>query len=444
MLEHRHQLHQRLAPIATDGTGVASCSAMDISRPGYLRQKRVRQTAIAGGVVLALAAVTAVLAQLGPAAPDVARASVWVDAVREGEMVREVRGTGTLVPREIRWIATQAEGRVERIAVRAGATVQPDTVLIEMSNADLAQQTEEARYALEAARAELTETELRLHNQQLDQRAALAVAKAELESARLQAEAEKPLVDQGVVPVIQYKRSQLLTDQLKVRMDIEQERLDQFSASMNAQLASRRAHVDQARNTYQRRVEQVASLHVRAGLAGVLQQVSVEAGQRVPLGVNVARVAQPDGLQAQLRVPETQARDVQVGQSAKVDTRNGMVAGRVARIDPAVIEGSVQVDVELTGALPRGTRPDLSVEGTIEIEHLPRVVFTGRPAGAQPDSTVQLFRLAEGGHAAVRVPVQLGRASVNTVEIVQGLVPGDQVILSDTSAFDRSARIKLN
>lgn len=417
---------------------------MDISRPGYLRQKRIRQIAIAGGIVLALAGVTVVLAKLGPAVPDVARTSVWVDAVREGEMIREVRGTGTLVPHEIRWIATQTEGRIERIAVRPGAPVEPDTVLIEMSNADLAQQTQEARYALEAARAELTETALHLRNQQLDQRAALAVAKAELESARLQAEAEKPLVAQGIVPVIQYKRSQLLTDQLKVRADIEQERLDQFSSSMSAQLASRRAHVDQSRNAYERRLEQIASLHVRAGLAGVLQQVSVEAGQRVALGVNVARVAQPDRLQAQLRVPETDARDVQLGQSANIDTRNGVVAGRVARIDPAVVDGSVQVDIELTDTLPRGARPDLSVEGVIQIEHLPRVVFTGRPAGAQPGSNTQLFKLADGGHTAVRVPVQLGRASMSTVEIVQGLVPGDQVILSDTSAFERSARINLN
>jgi HlyD family secretion protein len=359
-------------------------------------------------------------------------------------MVREVRGTGTLVPREIRWIATQAEGRVERIAVRAGAIVQPDTLLIEMSNPDLAQQMEDARYALEAAQAELRETELRLRNQQLDQRAAIAVANAELESARLQAEAEKPLVDQGIVAVIQYKRSQLLTDQLKIRLDIERERLEQFSASMDAQLASHRAHVDQARNAYQRRAEQWASLHIRAGIAGVLQQISVEAGQRVALGVNVARVAEPDGLQAQLRVPATQARDVQVGQNAKIDTRNGIVDGRVTRIDPAVVEGSVQVDVALAGTLPRGARPDLPVDGVIEIERLPHVLFTGLPAAAQPESTVQLFKLADGGRAAVRVPVQLGRASVSTVEIVQGLVPGDQVILSDTSAFARSPRINLN
>jgi HlyD family secretion protein len=417
---------------------------MDIPRPENKRKKLQRRAVIGGGAVLLLVAATVGLAKLEPAAPSVPRASVWVDTVRQGEMLRQVRGPGTLVPREIRWIAAQTDGRVERIVVRPGAVVEPDTVILEMSNLDLQQQTEEARFALEAAEAEFTETELRLRSQQLDQRASLAVAKAEYESARLQAEAEKTLAEENIIPAIQYRRSELLAEQLKIRMEIEEDRFAQFSNSMNAQLASQRARLEQVRNQHQRRQEQVASLQVRAGIAGVLQQVPVEEGQRVALGANIARVARPDELQAELRVAETQARDVQVGQRVAVDTRNGIVAGRVARIDPAVQAGTVQVDVELVGDLPRGARPDLSVDGTIELERLDDVVFTGRPAYGQPNSTVSLFKLIDGGRSAVRVPVELGRSSVNAIEIVQGLEPGDQVILSDTSSWDNHDRIRLN
>jgi HlyD family secretion protein len=417
---------------------------MDIPRPEAKRKKRIRQAVIGGVIAVVLVAVTIALSRLEPAAPSVARASVWVDSVREGEMLRQVRGPGTLVPREIRWIAAQTDGRVERVVVRAGAAVEPDTVLVEMSNPDLMQQTEEARFALEAAEAELTETELQLKGQQLDQRAALGGARADYEGARLLAEAEKELVDEGIVPAIQYRRSELLAEQQKLRLEIEEERLQQFSASMDAQVASARARVDQARNVYQRRVEQVESLQVRAGLAGVLQEVLVESGQRVTLGANIARVARPDDLQAELRIPETQARDVQLGQRVAVDTRNGIVEGQVARIDPAVQAGTVLVDVELTGQLPRGARPDLSVDGTIEIERLSQAVFTGRPAYGQPNTTISLFKVIDGGRYAVRVPVELGRTSVNAVEIVQGLAPGDEIILSDTSAWDDYDRIRLN
>lgn len=417
---------------------------MDIPRPELKRRKRIRQTALAIGVVLVVAAVTVAVGRLEPAAPGVARASLWIDTVREGEMLRQVRGPGVLVPREIRWIAAQTEGRVERILVRPGATVTPDTVLVELSNPDLMRQAEEARYQLEAARAELAEVELRLRSQQLDQRAALARAQAEYERARLEAEAQKQLIDDGIVSMLDYQRSELLARQLGTTFEIEQERLDQFGASMEAQLAAQRARFDQVKNTYERRLEQVASLQVRAGLAGVLTEVNVEEGQRITLGANVARVARPDELQAELQIPETQARDVQVGQRVRVDTRNGIVDGRVMRIDPAVRSGSAQVDVELIGELPRGARPDLSVDGTIEIERIDNVLFTGRPVYGQPSSTISLFKLVDEGRYAVRVPVEIGRTSVNAVEIVQGLVPGDEVVLSDTSAYDDYDRIRLN
>jgi HlyD family secretion protein len=414
---------------------------MDIPRPELKRQKRLRQIGIGAAVAVVLAIATVVLARLEPAAPTVARAAVWVDTVREGEMLRQVRGPGTLVPREIRWIAAQTAGRIERVFVRPGAVVEPDTVLAEMSNPDLMREADEARYELEAARAELTELELRLRSEALDQRAAVAAAKAAYEGARLQAEAERAA---GVVPALQVRRSELLAEELKTSLDIEQERLAQFGASVNAQIVARKARLAQDENAFARVQEQVASLKVRAGLGGVVQQVLSEEGETVVLGANIARVARPDELQAELRVPETQARDVQLGQLVSVDTRNGLVEGRVSRIDPAVREGTVQVDVELTGKLPQGARPDLSVDGTIEIERLPRVMFTGRPAYGQPNSTIGLFKLIEDGRYAVRVPVEVGRTSVNSVEVLQGLAVGDQVILSDTSAWDDADRIRLN
>jgi HlyD family secretion protein len=415
---------------------------MDIPRPENKRKKRLRQLAFAIGGVLVLAIATVGLMRLEPAAPTVAISSVWPDTVREGEMLREVRGPGTLVPRAIRWIGAQAEGRVDRVVVRPGAAVEADTVLVEMSNPELVQETEEARYAVEAAEAELTELKLTLENKQLDQRAAVAAAKAQYEGDRLQAEAEKEAGN--VVPQLRYQRSELLAEQRKVLLEIEHERLDQFAASMDAQLAVRKARVMQVRNAYERMRERVASLAVRAGAAGVVQEMLVEEGQRLVIGTNIARVARPDELQAELRVPETQARDVLLGQLVRVDTRNGIVEGQVSRIDPAVQSGTVQVDVELTGALPRGARPDQSVDGTIEIERLPHVVFMGRPAYGQPNTTVGIYKFTEDGRYAVRVPVELGRTSVSAVEILKGLAPGDRVILSDTSAWADAERIRLN
>jgi HlyD family secretion protein len=402
----------------------------------------MRQAGFAAVGVLVVGVATLGLMRLEPAAPTVTRASVWIDSVRQGEMLREVRGPGTLVPRVIRWIGAQTEGRVERVVVRPGATVEADTVLVEMTNPEAMQEAEEARYAVVQAEAELAELKLTLENKQLDQKAAVAGAQAEYEGARLQALAEK---DAGnVVPLIKYQRSELLAQQLKVKLDIEQERLDQFAASVDAQLAVGKAKAEQSRNAYERKRVRVENLSVRAGIAGVVQEVMVEEGQRVLIGANIARVAPPNDLRAELRVPETQARDVMPDQLVHVDTRNGIVEGHVVRIDPAVQSGTVEVDVDFTGELPRGARPDLSVDGTIEIERLPSVVFTGRPAYGQPNSTVSLFKLVEDGRYAIRVPVELGRTSVNAVEILKGLSPGDQVILSDTSAWDDRERIRLN
>jgi HlyD family secretion protein len=414
---------------------------MDIPRPEIKRQKRKRQIMLGAAGAVALAVVTFVLAQLEPAAPSVARASVWVDTVREGEMVVQVRGPGTLVPREIRWLAAQSAGRVERLVVLPGTAVEADAILVELSNPDLMRQAEEARYGLEIAKATFAEFELQVRSGELDQKAAVAQARAAYEGERLKAEAQRA---SDAVAELDVRRSELNAESLKAAYDIQVERLNQLGATVNAQISAQRAKLAQEQNKYDRVLDQVEALHVRAGVAGVVQQVEVEVGEQVQPGANIARVARPDELMAELRVAETQARDVQVGQLVEVDTRNGVVPGRVIRIDPAVQEGTVQVDVELTGALPRGARPDQSVDGTIEIERLASAIFTGRPTYGQRNTTIKLFKLVDGGDYAVQVPVELGLMSVNSAEIRQGLVPGDEVILSDTSAWDENDRIRLN
>lgn len=416
---------------------------MDIARPELKRRKRIKRGIwIAAGAV-GLVIVAVALARLEPAAPKVDAAAVWTDTVERGRMLRQVRGPGTLVPREIRWIATTTEARVDRVLTKPGAAVEPDTVLVEMSNPELSQQAREARSERVAAEADYAALEVRLQSQVLDQRATLAQVRADARGARLQAEAEAKLLEQGILPRIQYQRSVLNADQLEERLAIEIERADQFKDSVDAQLKAARARIDQLANMVELREQQLANLDVAAGIDGVLQELTVEEGQRLAPGQNIARVARPDSLIAELRIPETQAKDIQLGQSVDIDTRNGVVAGEVMRIDPRVANGTVQVDVELTGELPTGARPDLSVDGTILIERLDDVLYVGRPAYGQPESTVNLFRLDPVEGIATRVPVELGRSSVNVIEVRQGLRQGDTVILSDVSAWDDYDRIRL-
>ena len=417
---------------------------MDVARPD-LKQKKQRKRLILGAVAGGVALLGLVgLARLEPAAPKVDAASVWTDVVKRGEMLREVRGPGTLVPKEIRWIAAETNARVERILIKPGATVQPDSVVLELSNPEVDEQLLAAQSAVAAAEADYTATRVQLENQLLDQEAMVAGTEADYEGARLQAEAEGELKRRGIVSSIQYRQSQLKADQLQTRLRIERERAAKFRQNIDAQLAASRARKEQLQNTLALRQRQADSLAVRAGIAGVLQQVPVEEGQQVAAGVNLARVARPDVLMAELRIPETQAKDVAMGQRVAVDTRNSVVEGRVMRIHHAVQAGTVQVDVDLVGALPSGARPDLSVDGTIEIERLADVVYVGRPAFGQPGSTVGLFRLDADSDIARRVPVKLGRASVSVIEVAQGLKPGDKVILSDTSAWDEYDRIRLD
>jgi HlyD family secretion protein len=407
------------------------------------RRKRIRQSVYAVSAVTVIILITIGVSRLKPAAPTVDRATVWVDAVKRGPMVRQVRGSGTLVPEDIRWIPATTQGRVERMVIRPGAPVQPDTVILELSNPELEQQVIGDQANLRAAQANLESRRADLQSALLNQSAAVAGVESEYRQAALQLEANEQLYKDSLLSELQLKQSRSQAQELKNRWDIERKRLEIAEQNIEAQVAPQVAEVERLRTLYELRRRQLDQLKVRAGMDGVLQVVPVEVGQQVAQGTNVARVANPKVLKAELRIPETQTRDLAIGQKASIDTRNGLVEGRVARIDPAAQNGTVGVDVTLLGDLPPGARPDLSVDGTVELERLDNVVYVGRPAFGQENSSVGLFRLTEGGEA-VRVTVQLGRSSVNTIEIVNGLQPGDQVILSDMSTWDSYERIRLN
>ena len=416
---------------------------MDIARPELKKKKRRRQYVIGGAVAACLLVAVAGLAALGPAIPSVERSSVLVDQVKRGELLREVRGPGTLVPKEIRWIAAETAAHVEHIVIKPGAIVKPDTVILELANPEVDDQLLAATTAVTAAQSDLAAKRTDLNSKLLDEQSQHAQAKSEYETARMQAEAEKPVAEKGVIPAVQYKKSLVVLEQSKNRMDLEEQRVVEFRRNIESQLAAEKARLDQLVATRELRQRQADALHVRAGIEGILQQVPVEEGQQVAAGANLARVARPGELMAELRIAETQAKDVALGQPVKVDTRNGIIDGKVLRVDPAVQNGTVQVDVDLEGKLPPGARPDLSVDGTIEIERLPDVLYVGRPAFGQSDSEVRLFKLDAGGDVASRVPVELGKSSVNLIQIVKCLNVGDRVILSDTSAFDQHDRVRL-
>ncbi len=416
---------------------------MDIARPELKQRKRRRQYLIGGAVAVLVLIAVAGLSALGPAIPSIERSSVLIDTVKRGELLREVRGPGTLVPKEIRWIAAETPAHVEHIVIKPGAVVKPDTVILELSNPEVDDQLLAAKTAVTAAQSDLAAKRTDLNSKLLDEQSQHAQAKSEYETARMQAEAEKPVAEKGVIPAVQYKKSLVVLEQSKNRMDLEEQRVAEFRRNIESQLAAEKARLDQLVATRELRQRQADGLHVRAGIEGILQQVPVEEGQQVAAGANLARVARPGELMAELRIAETQAKDVALGQPVKVDTRNGIVDGKVLRVDPAVQNGTVQVDVELEGKLPSGARPDLSVDGTIEIERLPDVLYVGRPAFGQSDSEVRLFKVDAGGDVASRVPVLLGKSSVNLIEIVKGLNAGDKVILSDTSAYDQNDRVRL-
>jgi HlyD family secretion protein len=414
---------------------------MDIARPSNARQKRLRRAAYGVVILSAVLLITLGLSRLKPAAPGVERATVWIDTVKRGPMVREVRGLGTLVPENIRWIPATTMGRVERIVLRPGTTVSADAVILELSNPTLDQELQDAKLKLKAAEAALVNLRVQMQNDYLQQQASTASIEADSKKADLQADVNQQLAAKDLVSTLVLKQSKLDADQLAARYQMAVKQLASHAESMPARLAVQQAEVDQARAIVQLKQRQVDELHVRAGVAGVLQLVPVDVGQQVSPGTNLARVADPSRLKAELKIAETQAKDVQIGQVAIIDTRDGMVDGRVVRIDPSVQNGTVTVDVAMEGPLPKAARPDLSVDGKIELERLNDVLFVGRPAFGQEQSAVGLFKLQPGG--AARTQVKLGKSSVNTVEVLSGLSVGDQVILSDMSAWDAFDRIRL-
>ena len=419
-------------------------STVDVARPASVgKNKRMRRVAYAAGTVVLVTLVTLGLARLKPAAPTVDSATVWKDTVKRGEMHRQVRGLGTLVPEDIRWIPALTDGRVERLVLRPGAKVLPDSVILELSNPELQQTTFDAGWQRKGAEAELNNLRAQLETELLNQRAAAATVESDYQQAKLANETNEQLYKGGLASELVLKQSQVRARELALRNQIEQERVASYKKSALARIAVQEARVEQLRALEGLRMSQMGALKLRAGVSGILQLVQVEEGQRFTAGTNLARVADPSRLKAQVRIAETQAKDIQIGQSATIDTRNGIVTGHVARIDPSVVNGTVTVDVTFEGSLPQGARPDLTVDGTIEIERLADVVYVGRPAFGQEHSTVGLFKITDGGQGAVRVQVKLGRSSVNTIEIVEGLVPGDQVILSDMSAMDNYDRIRL-
>jgi HlyD family secretion protein len=416
---------------------------MDIQRPSNARAKKIRRIAYGTVGVILIAGVTVGLSRLRPAAPTVDAATIWPDTVKRGPMLREVHGLGTLIPEDIRWIPAQTDSRVDRIVLRPGAIVKPDSVILELSDPQLQRDALDAEYQLKGAEADYDNLKVQVHSDLLNQRAAAASVRSDYEQAKLQHEVDDQLQKQGLAADVTAKLSKVRAEQLAIRVQLEDERTKNAEETAKTRLAAQQARVEQQKALYNLRRSQLEALHVRAGINGVLQLVPVEVGQRVTPGANVARVADPKKLKAEIKIAETQAKDVAIGQKATIDTRNGIVTGRVSRIDPSVQNGTVTVDVAIDDPLPQGARPDLSVDGTVELENLRDVLYVGRPVHGQADSTIGLFKIVNDGSEAVRVNVKLGRSSVTTIEVLQGLQVGDKVILSDMSAVDNFDRIRL-
>ena len=419
---------------------------MDISRPDIKKKKMRRQIILAGCGVIALAVVAFFVTRLKPAAPEVDRATVWTDAVKRGPLLRQVRGPGTLVPREdkIRLIPAETAATVVRIRVLPGAKVEPSTVLMDLVDPQLQQELLDAQLQLKGAQADYINTRAKVQSDLMDQKAVGATVGADYSQAQLQARTDKSLYELGVISGLTYSASKGKADELTTRNDLEKQRLILNEKAIETQLAVQTTKVEQAKALLALKQKQQDALSVRAGISGVLVELDQQVGEHVDVGTTLAKVVQPDQLKASLKIAETQARDIQIGQPAEIDTHNGVIDGKVMRIDPGVLNGTVTVDVELAGALPLGARPDLSVDGTIDLDRMADVLFVGRPAFGNENSTISLFKLGADGKTAVRVPVKVGRASVNSIQVIEGLQDGDAVILSDMSRWDNTDRIRLN
>jgi len=419
---------------------------MDIARPEFKRQKLRRQIlfGIIGAVVIAAATVGVL--RLKPAAPEVERGTVWPDVVKRGSMLRQVHGPGSLIPTQesVRQIPAETEATVVRIRMLPGSQVKADAILVEMSNPQVEQAAVDARLQLQAAEAEYQSLRVKLESDLMTQKAGAATVTAEYGEAQRQADTDKALYDLGVISGLAYKASKGKADELTIRNDLEGQRLTINRKAIDTQLSQEQAKVDQARTLAVLKEKQLEALKVRAGIDGVLVELPLQVGQHVQPGVMLAKVVQPDHLMAELKIAETQARDVQFGEPAAIDTHNGLISGTVMRVDPGVQNGTVTVDVKLTSELPKGARPDLSVDGTIDLERLDNTLYVGRPAFGQENSTISLFKLDPDGKEATRVPVRVGRESVNSIQILEGLHEGDTVILSDMSRWDKTDRIRLD
>ena len=419
---------------------------MDIQRPSNARAKKIRRIVYGTVALMLMGGVTYALSKLKPAAPHVDASTIWTDTVKRGPMLREMRGLGTLVPEDIRWIAAQTNARVDHLTLRPSATIlRPDAVIMELSDPTVTKDAVDAEYQLKGAEADYANLRVQVDSDLMNQKAAEAQVRSDYEQARIQHDRDLQLWKQGIGAEIDEKLSKVKEEQLAIRLQLETERTKIATDAGNAKLAAQQARVEQMKALYGLKKSQLDALHVRVGIDGILQLEPVDVGQNVTPGTNLARVADPKKLKAEIKIAETQAKDAQIGQKATIDTRNGIVHGHVSRIDPSVVNGTVTVDVLMDEPFPPGSgaRPDLSVDGTIEIENLKDVLFVGRPVHGQSDSTIGIFKLNEDGSEATRVNVKLGRSSVNTIEILDGLKVGDKVILSDMSAWDQFDRISL-
>jgi HlyD family secretion protein len=417
---------------------------MDVARPqSVARNKKIKRIVISVVVVMLLALLTLGLSRMKPAAPSVDRATVWLDTVKRGEMLRQVHGVGTLVPEQVRWIPATEDAIIEEVKARAGDNVSANTIILMLSSPDVRQRATDAELALKGAEADLANLRATVQTDIINQQAAQAGVEADYNRAKLDYEANRELNKDGLVADVILKKSEESARELRSKNEFEKKKVAVNSQSADARIAAQQARVDQFRAAYELRLKQLDELNVRAGAAGVVQQVPVEAGQHVAPGTILAKVAEPGRLKAEVQIPETQVKDVVPGQVAAIDTRNGIISGQVIRIDPAAVNGTVKVDVQLNGEYPKGARPDLSVDGTIDLERLTNVLYVGRPAYGQADSTVGMFKLMPNGEAH-RIQVKLGRSSVNQIEVVDGLHEGDQVVLSDMSNWDAYDRVKLN
>jgi multidrug efflux pump subunit AcrA (membrane-fusion protein) len=420
---------------------------MDISRPDIKKKKRRQQIVWAVIGVVVVAAIAFFVTRLKPAAPTVDRATVWTDTVKRGPMIRQVRGPGTLVPREesIQLIPAQTDATVVKIRVLPGTKVTPDTILLDLADPLLQQKLLDAQLQLKGAQADYKNLQATLKSSLMDKKVASAAINSDYTQDQLQAQIDKQLFELGVISGVAANASKNKADQLTTQHQISQEQLDVNTKAIEVQLASSQTKIEQAQALLALYEKQEQSLQVRAGIAGVLVALPtpLQVGQHVAVGTSVAEVIQTDKLKASLKIAETQARDIQIGQPSEIDTHNGIIPGKVSRIDPAVLNGTVTVDVELEGALPQGARPDLSVDGVIDLDRLANVLYVGRPAFGNENSTISLFKLGPDGKTAVRVPVKVGKVSVNSIQVLEGLQEGDTVILSDMSRQDAFDRIRL-